>query len=149
MLCQVVLLDLKTEKELRTSSIDTIRGRSLYTAGDKLLAIAGSNSGNAVVALVLIDPKSLEVVKQSKENIANESVLVKNGDDYYAVIDSNGTYYVGRYNNKLELQAQSAIKVLPYTPVTIGDKGVLVQDSGNVIRLLQFTDLKSLAISGN
>lgn len=148
-LSKLVLLDLKTEAELRTSSIDTIRGRTLYLAGNNLLAIAGSKSGNAVIALVLIDPRSLEIVKQSNENIAAESLLVKNGNDYYAVIDSNGTYYLGRFNEKLEIQARSAVQVLPYTPITIGDKGLLVQDSKNAIRLLRLTDLTNIVVTEN
>ena len=147
MLSELVLLDLKTEEELRTSGINTIRGRNLHIVGKNLMAIAGTKSGNAVIALVLIDAKSLEIVKQSQENIAAESVLVKNGNDYYAVIDNNGKYLIGRYNDKLELQAKSAVEVLPYTPITIGDKGLLVQDKNNAIRLLKFTDLTNIVIS--
>ena len=147
MLSELVLLDLKTEEELRTSGINTIRGRNLHIVGKNLMAIAGTKSGNAVIALVLIDAKSLEIVKQSQENIAAESVLVKNGNDYYAVIDNNGKYFIGRYNDKLELQAKSAVEVLSYTPITIGDKGLLIQDKNNAIRLLKFTDLTNIVIS--
>ena len=147
MLSELVLLDLKTEEELRTSGIDTIRGRNLHIIGKNLMAIAGTKSGNAVIALVLIDAKSLEIVKQSNENIAAESVLVKNGNDYYAVIDSNGKYYIGRYNENLELQAKSAVQVLPYTPITISDRGLLIQDNTNSIRLLKLTDLTNIVIS--
>lgn len=147
MLSELVLLDLKTEEELRTSGINTIRGRNLHIVGKNLMAIAGTKSGNAVIALVLIDAKSLEIVKQSQENIAGESVLIKNGNDYYAVIDNNGKYFIGRYNDKLELQAKSAVEVLPYTPITIGDKGLLVQDSKNNIRLLKLTDLTNIVVT--
>ena len=147
MLSELVLLDLKTEEELRTSGINTIRGRNLHIVGKNLMAIAGTKSGNAVIALVLIDAKSLEIVKQSQENIAGESVLIKNGNDYYAVIDNNGKYFIGRYNDKLELQAKSAVEVLPYTPITIGDKGLLVQDNKNNIRLLKLTDLTNIVVT--
>ena len=147
MLSELVLLDLKTEEELRTSGINTIRGRNLHIVGKNLMAIAGTKSGNAVIALFLIDAKSLEIVKQSQENIAGESVLIKNGNDYYAVIDNNGKYFIGRYNDKLELQAKSAVEVLPYTPITIGDKGLLVQDSKNNIRLLKLTDLTNIVVT--
>lgn len=147
MLSELVLLDLKTEEELRTSGINTIRGRNLHIVGKNLMAIAGTKSGNAVIALVLIDAKSLEIVKQSQENIAGESVLIKNGNDYYAVIDNNGKYFIGRYNDKLELQAKSTVEVLPYTPITIGDKGLLVQDSKNNIRLLKLTDLTNIVVT--
>ena len=147
MLSELVLLDLKTEAELRKSSINTIRGRYIYPTGDNFLAIAGSNSGNAVIALVLIDPKSLEIIKQSEQNIAGESVLVKNDDDYYAVIDNGGKYFLGRFHADLKLQAKSAIEVLPYTPITVGSKGLLVQDSQGIIRILRLTDLTNIVVN--
>ncbi len=144
MLSELVLLDLKTENELKTSSINTIRGRNIFIVGKNLMAIAGTKSGDAVIALVLIDAKSLEIVKQSEENIAEESLLVKHENSYYAVVDKGGKYFIGRYNDNIELQASSAIEVSPYTPITVGDKGLLVQDANNVIRLLKFTDLTNI-----
>ncbi len=147
MLSELVLLDLKTENELKTSSVATIRGRNIYAVGKNLLAIAGSESGNGVIALVLIDSKSLEIVKQSEENIAADSMLVKNGNDYYAVINNGGKYNLARYNENLELQAKSAVQVLPYTAITIGEKGLLIQDANGAIRLLKFTDLTNIVVS--
>ncbi len=147
LLSQLVLLDLKTENEIKSSGIASIRGRSLFVVGKNLLAIAGTNSGDGVIALVLINARSLEIIKQSSEDIAAASVLVKRGDDYYAVIDQDGSYYIGRYNDKLELQAKSTVKVIPYTPITISDKGLLIQDAENAIRLLKFSDLTNIVVS--
>ncbi len=147
LLSQLVLLDLKTENELKSSGITSIRGRSLFVVGKNLLAIAGTSSGDGVIALVLINSRTLEITKQSSEDIAAESVLVKRGEDYYAVINQDGSYYIGRYNDKLELQAKSGIKVIPYTPITISDKGLLIQDANNAIRLLKFSDLTNIVVS--
>lgn len=141
LLSQLVLLDLKTAKELRASAVNTIHGRYLLDAHGRLMAIAGTTDGDGVITLVLFDPKTLEVIKQGADNIAAESVLINNGEDYYAIIDGDGKYYVGRFNGDLKLQAKSSLQVLPYSPVTIVDEGLMVQAADDTIRLIGLKDL--------
>ena len=136
MLSEVVLLDLKTEKPLKTSSLNTVRGRVLIEGTDSLIAIAGSKTGNQMITLVAINPRTLEITKQGTVAIADQSMLIKNDDSYYAVIEQSGKYFVARFNEDLAMQAKSAVNVIPYTALRITDKGLLVQDSANNIRLL-------------
>ncbi|MEL3907411.1 MAG: P83/100 family protein [Treponemataceae bacterium] len=141
MLSQLVLLDLKTAKELKASAVNTIHGRCLLNTDGRLMAIAGTTEGGGVVTLVLFDPITLEVVKQGADNIATESVLIKNEEDYYAIVDVSGKYYVGRFDKDLKLQAKSSLQVLPYSPVTIMEEGIMVQASDDTIRLIGLRDL--------
>lgn len=141
LLSELVLLDLKTSKELRSSAVNTIQGRYLVDADGKLMAIAGTKDGGGVITLVLFDPLSLEVVKQGEDNISAQSLLIKNGEDYYAVVDQGGKYYIGRFNKELKLQAKSSIQVLPYTPITIVDEGIMVQSKDTTLRLIGLKDL--------
>ena len=136
MLSEVVLLDLKTEKPLRTSSLNTVRGRVLIEGTDSLIAIAGSKAGNQMITLVAMNPRTLEITKQGTVAIAEQSMLIKNDDSYYAVIEQSGKYFVARFNEDLKMQAKSAMNVIPYTALRITDKGLLVQDSANNIRVL-------------
>ena len=136
MLSEVVLLDLKTEKPLKTSSLNTIRGRSLIDGGDVLIAIAGSKSGNQMITLIGMNPRTLEMTKQATVPVAEQSLLVQVDDSYYAVIEQSGKNYLARFNDNLEMQAKSAVTVLPYTPIRSTEKGLLVQDTANNIRLL-------------
>ena len=138
----IVMLDLRNARQIKTSSLDTIRGRRVYEVKDNLLAIAGSSSGNGIVSLVLINARTLEVVKQSSDVIADDSVLVQDGDYYYAIVSSNGKYYLGKFNAELERQSLSPIAVLPYSPVSVTERGILVQDESNSIHLLDKTHLK-------
>jgi len=138
----IVMLDLRNARQIKTSSLDTIRGRRVYEVGDNLLAIAGSSSGNGIVSLVLINARSLEVVKQSSDVIAEDSMLVKDGDYYYAIVSSNGKYYLGKFNADLERQSLSPIPVMPYSPISVTEQGILVQDEGSSIHLLDKTHLK-------
>ena len=141
----IVMLDLRNARQIKTSSIDTIRGRHIYEVGDNLLAIAGSSSGNGIVSLVLINARSLEVVKQSSDVIADESMLLQDGDYYYAIVSSSGKYYLGKFNAELERQSLSPIAVLPYSPISVTEQGILVQDENNSIHLLDKTNLKDTA----
>jgi len=141
MLSEVVLLDLKTEKPLRTSSLNTIRGRVLIEGTDSLIAIAGSKSGNQMITLIGINPRTLEMTKQATVPIAEQSLLVQADDSYYAVIEQSGKYYLARFNDNLEMQAKSTVNVLPYTAISVTEKGLLVQDTANNIRLLNTDNL--------
>ena len=141
MLSEVVLLDLKTEKPLKTSSLNTVRGRVLIEGTDSLIAIAGSKSGNQMITLVGINPRTLEMTKQATVPIAEQSLLIQVDDSYYAVIEQSGKYYLARFNDNLEMQAKSTVTVLPYTAISVTEKGLLVQDTTNDIRLLNADNL--------
>lgn len=137
MLSEIVLLDLKTERTLKTSALNTVRGRFLIEGPESLIAIAGAKGGNQMITLVALNPRTLEISKQAAVPIAEQSVLVQSDEGYYAVIEQDGKHYIGRFNDNLELQAKSAVTVIPYTAISVTDKGLLVQDSGNTIRLLK------------
>ena len=141
MLSEVVLLDLKTEKPLKTSSLNTVRGRVLIEGTDSLIAIAGSKSGNQMITLVGINPHTLEMTKQASVPVAEQSLLIQVDDNYYAVIEQSGNYYLARFNDNLEMQVKSTVTVLPYTAISVTEKGLLVQDTANNIRLLNADNL--------
>lgn len=141
MLSNVVLFDTKTTTELKKSPIDTIRGRVLYKTEKGLMAIAGTSTGEGVISLVLIDPKTLEIIKQGNENIASQSVLISNNGNYYAVVNQNGTYYLGRFDETLALQAKSSAQVLPYTAITFADDNLIIQNISGQLILLGANDL--------
>ena len=141
MLSEVVLLDLKTEKPLKTSSLNTVRGRVLIEGMDALIAIAGSKSGNQMITLIAMNPRTLEMTKQATVPVAEQSLLIQVDDSYYAVIEQSGKNYLARFNDNLEMQAKSAIAVLPYTAISVTERGLLVQDTANNIRLLKMDNL--------
>lgn len=149
MLSEVVLLDLKTGKILKTSSLNTIRGRSLIEGEDSLIAIAGAKAGNQMITLIGINPRTLEMTKQATVPVAEQSLLVQTDNGYCAVIEAAGTYHLARFNENLELAAQSSMAVLPYTAINVTEKGILVQDSKNNIRLLNAETLTEAVPSQN
>ena len=141
MMAEVVLLDLRTEKSLKTSSLNTVRGRALIEGTDSLIAMAGSNAGNQMITLVAINPRTLEMTKQASVPVAEQSMLVPAESGCYAVIEQSGKYVLARFDENLEVKARSAVPVLPYTAIRVTEKGLLVQDTANNIRLLDAATL--------
>jgi len=140
----IVMLDLRNARSIKTSSLDTIKGRKIYKAGEHIMAIAGSSSGNGVVSLVLIDMRNLEVAKQGDDIISEKSMLIQDGDSYYAIVSNGGKFYVGRFNEELKRQSLSTVSVLPYSPIIVSEEGILVQDESKNIHLLDKKELKDV-----
>lgn len=139
---ELVLVNLATGETIKTSTLNSIRNRAVVDAGSSLMAVAGKKSGSGDVTLVLIDPETLELVKTGSASLSEASVLVKNGNDYYAVVEqSSGTCVIGRFDAALELKASSTVSVLPETAITVTPRGLLVQNKDGTIRLLRATDL--------
>ncbi len=141
----LVIVNLTDGKVLKSSPLNTVRNRIILEAGGGYMAVAGKKGGSGAVRLVLIDPVSLDIKVQGTDEIAESSMLVKSGNDYYAILDRGSKGLLGRFDSGLALKAQSTIEVLPYTAITPTPSGILVQDSSGAMRLLRATDLSDLS----
>ncbi len=137
----LVKLDKANGNLLKESPVTVIRGRTIVPAGENFMAVAGTNSGNGAVKLVLLDTVNMEIVHQSNEEASENSVLVKDGNAYYAVIKDGGNWLIGKYNAELQLQMKSKIGVHEATPITLTESGLIVTDPQGVPRLLSYDDL--------
>ncbi len=141
LLSEILLVNTGSGSVLRTSALNSIRNRTLLDTGEAYMAVAGQG---AAVRLVLIDRLTLEVIRESEQAIASESVLAASGNDYYAVISRNGSFYIGRFDRNLNLQATSAIQVQPFTAIAVSEGRIIVQDTESNMRILRATDLIDL-----
>ncbi len=136
LLSALVIIDNETGKELKTSTVNVIRGRTVYQAGNQFIAIAGKNEGNAAIRLVLIDGLTLEMTKQSEDPVSEDAILVSHGGFYYTVIKRNKVWVLGKYSKTLELVAETPFSVLETTPIFIKDDTISVVDSENKVHVL-------------
>lgn len=144
LVCELVLVNLADGSTLKTSSLNSIRNRAVIDAGGSLMAVAGKKEGSGDVTLVLIDPETLEMTKSGDVSLSEYSVLVKSGNDYYAVVEQkSGDCVIGRFDANLELKTSSTVSVLPETAITVTPQGLLVQDRSGNIQLLRAADLTS------
>lgn len=144
LLSELVIVNLVDGKVLASSPLNTVRNRILLSTGNTLMAVAGKKSGSGAVRLVLVNPDTLEIAKQGEDPIAEQSMLVQNGNDYFAVVEQDGSTVLGRFNKDLELKVKSSLQILPETAMTVTANGILVQDIDGRIRLLRYGDLVEL-----
>ncbi len=141
MLSRLVKFNVENGQVIKNSPVAQIRNRTVYKEGENFIAIAGENSKKGAVKLVTISPETLEISAESENIIAEDSVLVKDGSDYYCIVDEKGKFYLGKFAADLSLNLKSEIEVKSGTPVTVTDGGIVVTDSSGMLRLLAKNDL--------
>lgn len=130
-----------TGEELKTSPVRVIRNRMFYPSGANFIAIAGENGSRSAVKLVQIDKTNLEIVKESKEIIAEKSLLVQFGNEYFAIVNENNKNYLAKFNADLECTVKSPVEINPATPIVQNPEGYCVTDTSGKIIILNTSDL--------
>ena len=143
MLSRHVKFNIENGEVVKNSPVAQIRNRTVYKEGSNFIAIAGENSGNGAVKLVTISPDTLEITAESDNSIAEESVLIKDGSDFYCVVDDSGKYNLAKFGADLSLKLKSEIQV------KVTDGGIVVTDSNGRLRLLDKKDLSVISDSSN
>ncbi len=136
LLSALVLIDTATGEVVKESSVNVIRNRVVYKDSDDYIAIAGTTGANAAVRLVKLNEIGMEIIKQSDEKLAIDSVLTYDNGNYYAVIEDKTDYFVGKWDSDINLVTKSPVPVMPKTPITVTDKGILVNDELGHVKLL-------------
>ncbi|MCR4734888.1 MAG: hypothetical protein K5829_07795 [Treponema sp.] len=149
LLSRLVKFDTETGSIIKRSPVTEIRNRTVFKTGNEYIAIAGRNTENGTIKLVLISDDSMEITSESNETLSETSVLVQDGSDYYCIIDDNGKWVTAKFNEKLELQNKSPVSVMPSTPITITESGVVVTTKSGQLMLLSKTDLSAITSSNN
>ncbi len=144
LLSRLVRFNTETGEIIKKSPVTQIRNRTIYALGNEFIAVAGEDSGNAAIKLVTIDQQNMEVTSESNETLAPDSVLVRDGNDFYCVIADGNSWKVGKFDSNLVLKLKSDVNVKSSTPITITDSGVVITDDAGRLRLLNKADLKSI-----
>ena len=144
LLSRLVRFNTETGEIIKKSPVTEIRNRTIYAIGNEFIAVAGEDKGNAAIKLVTIDQVNMEITSESNETLAPDSVLVRDGNDFYCVIDDGGVWKVAKFDSNLILKLKSDVNVKSSTPITITDSGVVITDDGGRLRLLNKADLKSI-----
>ena len=144
LLSQLVRFNTDTGEIIKKSPVTQIRNRTIYALGDEFIAVAGEDSGNAAIKLVTIDQQNMEITSESNETLAPESVLVRDGNDFFCVIADGYNWKIGKFDSNLVLKLKSDVNAKPSTPITITDSGVVITDDTGRLRLLNKADLKSI-----
>ena len=135
-LSKLVKFNSETGEVIKSSPVTVIRNRTIYKTPDAYIAIAGENEGNGTIKLVLIDIETMEIFAESEETVSDTSVLVNDGNEYYCVINYDGDWVVGKYDETLALKLKSKVNVKQSTPITVTESGIVVTDKNGNLKLL-------------
>ncbi len=144
LLSRLVRFNTDTGEIIKKSPVTQIRNRTIYALGNEFIAVAGEDAGNAAIKLVTIDQQNMEITSESNETLAPDSVLVRDGNDFYCVIAEGNDWKVGKFDSNLVLKLKSDVYVKSSTPITITDSGLVITDNYGRLRLLNKADLTSI-----
>ena len=104
---QPVRISTATGLVLKESELKTIRGRHMFAEKDSIYAIAGESGTNRVVSIVRIDPETLELLESGQAEVHPDSYLLKSSDGFYAVVNYNSGWRIGKFDFSLKLNSVS------------------------------------------
>jgi hypothetical protein len=133
--------------EVQTSSpVSHIRGRTFYFFKSSILVVGHESSASSPARLMLLEPLTLKETSRSWEEIYPESYVLLQASSIYAVFQSGGQYYLGRFDEALQLISQSGEAVDKDSAFFLfGDK-IYVNSSVRDILVLNREDLKREAL---
>jgi len=142
---QLVLFNFQTnKKEAETRNI-RIKQRRVYIFDNTLLVVA-EPTGKGTSYLMYLDAKTLEVNKQSEEEIYKASIITTQGNAIFAIVVRGREMFVGKFNSALTLIARSQEEVTPLTPLVVSGSYLYAQGKDGKILRLSVADLSSKAL---
>jgi len=125
-----------------SSPVSHIRGRTFYFFKSSILVIGHESSATSSARLMLLEPLTLKETTRSWEEIYPESYVLLQASSIYAVFQSGGEYYLGRFDEALQLISQSEETVDRDSAFFLfGDK-IYINSSARDILVLNREDLK-------
>jgi hypothetical protein len=141
-LSRIVRVNPLTSERIASSDVDTITNRRTIRYGTERNVLAVALSGSDAARLVLIDPVSLETLVEGGEEIHPDSDLDARNGEIFAVVEAEGDWYLGRFDDDLGLLRRSQIAVTPTTAFTFVGGNVWVQTFDNRLVPLLVEDLR-------
>lgn len=144
-LSRLVKFNTETGEILKSSPVTVIRNRTVFNTEEGFIAIAGENSAKGAVRLIVLDSEKMEIINESDFIVAENSVLVQDGSDYYCIISENKKFFVVKVDDTLTVHLKSQIEVKESTPITVTDKGIVVTDTKGKLKLLSKNSLSEVS----
>lgn len=148
MLSGLIKVNTSTGEVIKSSPVTYIRNRTMFQAGENFVAIAGENKGNGTVKLVLLSPDTMEIIKESNETVAENSVLVQDSGEYYCIVQDGKISTLAKYDSELNLKLKSSASLKPATPVTIAGQHIVVTGADGNVKVLDKSNLNEIGAKG-
>jgi hypothetical protein len=130
---QLVRVQPLTGEVLVESPLATVTSANFVVVGGNPVVIADYEGSSRLVEL---DSDSLEVRSAGEREIATGGYLVSADSALYAAVRDEGEWYLGRFDEALELRERSADPISPESYIHVAGQRVFVQGAdGNVLSL--------------
>ena len=121
---------------VKKSPLKQIREKAIYPVSEGFIALCGVKDKKSAIKLCIVDSESLEIIRQSEENLSENSSLVEHGDLFYVIIEEGGKNYLAAFDKNLTLKNKSDVAINGASPLNIFSEGILVTDvKGNPVLL--------------
>jgi chemotaxis protein histidine kinase CheA len=124
-----------------SSTLNTIRSRHYVDYSGMYVVIAGETTPPRAVRLVGVDTETLEVRQQSETDVYANSPLLEIDNRIYCVISESGSYFIGAFNDRLELENRSEQAIEPYSWLKAQGEYILAQTGHASILRFNLDDL--------
>lgn len=121
---------------VKKSPLKQIREKAIYPVSEGFIAVCGVKDKKSAIKLCIVDSETLEIKKQSEEDLSENSSLVEHGDLYYVIIVEGGKNYLASFDKDLTLKKKSDVAINGASPLNLFSEGILVTDvKGNPVLL--------------
>ena len=142
---EMYIIDAPTGDIVATATGSNICGKEYDIWSDKgVLVITHGGSHTAGHYLTLLDLKTLEVKANGKENIFHRSFVEIVNNHGFAVTIDNNSYYLGKFNEDMNLVARSNDQVDPNTFISFYKDRIYVNGSERNILVINQSDLSTI-----
>lgn len=137
---RLVLVDRRTGELLADQGQPALRRASTRAFGAGVVALEAT--GGSLTRALLLDEESLELSGSSQSVVYRASSVTVRNESLYMVVQEEGAWKVGRFDDELRLQATSVVRVAPETELTFSEDTLLAQGLDGGVLLLDGDDLR-------
>ncbi len=140
---RLVLVNSESGDTLTRSTLDSIHTPGFLTHDGGYLVIAGEDSGNRIVGLVLLDAKTLTVTGSGDRRVSRYATVYPYQGSLYTVVDHQGRWVPGRFDKDLKLTGLIDQEAAEYSYFGFDDGKILFQNARGAVVSLPLSDFRS------
>lgn len=123
------------------SDLTNICGNKYSVFKDGVLLIVHQGSHETDHNLILVDRETLESKIQGKDNIFWRSFIELKDENIYAILKQDDKYYLGKFDDKLNLLCQSVERVDQDTFISFYEEYIYINGANKDVLILNKSDL--------
>lgn len=138
---EMYIIDAPTGDIVTEATVTNICGKKYDTWSEGVVVITHSGDHVAGHYLTLLDLDTLEVIVKGEDNVFHRSFVKIKDDNVYAIIMEGSDHFLGKFDDNLELVAQSEEVIYSDTFISFYKDRIYVNNAAKEILALSTKDL--------